>query len=335
VVLIIAASSKREALESRVKVLTDQRWDVLQTREKSTLIEKRIREAAGAVMNAYDVALRRGSWGEVFPDHFASGKKGANIRAPRMDEQFIDRVIHDAGGRRLTSEEKANEQIRNADYLLLNHVIELKDIQEEGLEKPERQAKLARLFLEYSDRDEILIDASILSDDHLLRYADIIGEPLKSQIKSAGQQIKSTKSHLSDEALKGGVILLNSGYFTLPAEVFHDQACRYAQKDSSHIDFVVTLTAGFATDGFNSWFNFQFLPSPVSSPIEEVLGEAVISNERRFMTEWARKGFEPPNIAAPVPAPVTFVYDGKRFTYYPAGLPPPWTPESMTGRQSG
>jgi len=285
-------------------------------------------------MKAYDVALRRGSWIEVFPDHFASGKKGINIRAPRIDEQFVDRVIQDAGGRRLTTEEKANERIRNADYLLGNHVVELKDVQEEGLEKPERQAKLARLFLEYSDLDETLIDPSILSDEDLLRYADIVSEPLKSQIKSAGQQIKSTKSHLANEELKGGIILLNSGYFTLPAEVFHDQARRYAQKDSTHIDFVVTLTAGFATDGFNSWLNFQFLPSVSSSPIEKLLGDAANSNVGRFMNAWARKSFEPPDIAAPVPAPITFVQDGKRFTYYPGGLPPPWTPESMAERQS-
>lgn len=332
VILFISAPSKAEAQVLRMKVLEEQRWDLLITREKSTLIEARIREVGGEVLSAYETTVRRGNWVQVFPDHFAAGSDISTSRAPRLDERFVDRMVADAGGRRLTEEERGHDKIRNADYLLLGHAVELKDIQEEGLEKPERQTKLAELFSPYfPDEDEILIDASVLSEEDVFRYADIVGEPLKNQIKSASQQIKSTKRHLADEKLLGGIILLNSGYYTLPDEVFHAQACRYAKKNSSHIEFVVTLTAGFSTDGFNSWLNFRFLPSPQSSRVETVLAEAFDSNLGRFMTEWGRGGFESPEKAAPILSPVTFVRDGRRFTYYPGGLPPPWTPESMRG----
>jgi len=315
-----------------MKVLEEQRWDLLITRQKSTLIEARVREVGGAVHAAYITTLRRGYWVQVFPDHFAAGSHIRSCRAPRLNEIFLDRVVAAAGGRRLTEEECGYDKIRNADYLILGHVVELKDIQEEGLEKPERQTKLAELFSPYfPDEDEILINPSVLSDDDIFRYADIIGEPLKSQIKSASQQIKSTKRHLADEKLRGGIILLNSGYFTLPDEVFHEQACRYAKKDSSQFEFVITLTAGFTTDGFNSCLNFRFFPSPQTNQVETVLADAFNSNVGSFMTEWGRSGFELPEKAAPILSPVTFVRDGRRFTYYPGGLPPPWTPESMNG----
>jgi hypothetical protein len=227
VVLFISASSRTGALQRRLQVLQEQRWDILQTREKSTLIEERVREAGGPVWEAYQTCIQRGYWVQVSPDHFAAGKGRMTMRAPRLKEPFVDRLVTVAGGRRLTAEERGHEKIRNVDYRLLDYLVEHKDIQEEGLEKPERQSKLAELFAPYFPKEEeVLIDLSVLSDDDVYRYANIVGEPLKNQIKSASDQIRSSQTHLSDPSLKGGLILLNSGYFTLPDEVFHEQACR-------------------------------------------------------------------------------------------------------------
>lgn len=240
IVLFIFASNREEALKLRLKVLEEQRWEILITREKSTLIEERVREVGGLVWDAYQTCVERGYWVQIFPDHFAAGKKRMNMRAPRLGESFVDRLVESVGGRRLTPEERGYDKIRNVDYRILDYLVEHKDIQEEGLEKPERQTKLADLFIPYSDAEEILIDPSILSDEDLYRYASIIGEPLKAQIKSASEQIRSSQVHLADPNLKGGLILLNSGYFSLPDEVFHEQACRYAFKDSSRISFVAS-----------------------------------------------------------------------------------------------
>jgi hypothetical protein len=134
---------------------------------------------------------------------------------------------------------------------------------------------------------------------------------------------------LGDPSLKGGLILLNSGYFTLPDEVFYEQACRYAHKDSSRIAFVVAITCGLATDGLNQWLNFSFLPSSPANDAQKLLLGAFNSILDEVMTPWGRSGFEQPDSAAPVPAPVTFVRNNQRFTFYPQGLPPPWTPEAM------
>lgn len=328
VVLLISAPSREQASQRRLEVLQQQRWEILQTREKSTLVEERVREAGGPIWLAYQTCAQRGYWVQVFPDHFAAGKDGIIMRAPRLGEPFVDRLVIAAGGRRLTAEERGHEKTRNVDYRLLGYLVEHKDIQEEGLEKPERQSKLAELFAPYfPNEEEVLIDPSILSGDDIYRYADIVGEPLKSQIKSASDQIRSSQTHLGDPTLKGGLILLNSGYFTLPDEVFYEQACRYARKDSSRIAFVVSITCGLATDGFNQWLNFTFLPSSRSTDAEKLLFDAFNSNLDQVMTAWGRSGFQPPDSAAPVPAPVTFVRNNQRFTFYPQGLPPPWTPE--------
>ena len=122
---------------------------------------------------------------------------------------------------------------------------------------------------------------------------------------------------------------LLEAYFTVPDEVFHEQACRYVKKDSSQLEFVATLTAGFTTDGYNSWLNHRFFPSPQSNEIETALAKVFDANVGSFMSDWGRSGFELPDKAAPSVAPITFVRNDKRFTYYPQGLPPPWRPESM------
>jgi len=330
VVIFVSAPDWKVAEERRTQILEEHRWEVLTTRSRSTLIESRVVEQGGKVLEAYNTASCRGYWVEIFSDHFGAGKRNKTIRAPRIDESFLDQIMAKAGGRRLTLEERGYDKIRNVDYLLQNSLVELKDIQEEGLEKPERQTKLADLFRPYSpDNDEILIDPSILTDDDIFRYADIVGEPLKNQIKSAAQQIKSTKVHLADDNLRGGIILLNSGYFTLTGEGFHELACRYAYKDTSQIEFVITITASSPTDGFSSWFNIQLFPSLPETAIEHLIADAFSEQVSLLMKKMVLQSFQPEESPLPIPVPITFVRNNCRFTYYPNGLPPPWTPNSL------
>jgi hypothetical protein len=43
---------------------------------------------------------------------------------PRPDEPFIDRIIFHAGGRRLASDERANDETENADYMIEEFIVE-------------------------------------------------------------------------------------------------------------------------------------------------------------------------------------------------------------------
>lgn len=68
-----------------------------------------------------------------------------HFRLRPISEPDIDQVVENAGGKRAHPDADRREQL-GADYVLGNCVIELKALDDEGLAKPERQAKLAALF---------------------------------------------------------------------------------------------------------------------------------------------------------------------------------------------
>jgi len=317
-------------LSNLEQLLLNQRWEILKTEERSTLIEERIRNEGGDVWTAYQTAVSRGFWIKIFPDHFASGKRKIMITGPRIGEAFVDKIINRAGGRRLTAEERNNEKTRNADYIIGNYLIELKDIQKEGLEKTARQTKLADLFKRYYPHDqEIIIDPSILSESDLQKYADIVGGPISSQIKSASEQLRLSKAHLGRSDIIGGIIVLNSGYFSLSPNVFFELVSKFSRKNSSQIHLVICICPRFATDGFNSWIAFQFFPTTFQNDIEKRIAEAFSKECDAFMNEWVRSGIKHPDINAPIVTPITFRRNGRTFSYFPKDLPKRWTPESM------
>jgi hypothetical protein len=330
-VVLVAQESGIDALVRFRELLTQHRWLLIETSRRDILIEERVREAGGAFWDAYQTAQRRGYWIEIFPDHFASGKKGIPpIRPPRIGEAFVDQMVQLAGGRRLSKEERNDDKTRNADYRIDDFVIELKDIQEEGMEKPERQAKIATLFRPYfPDEPEILIDPSLLSDEDLQQYAAIVGGPIKNAIKSAAEQIKATKQHLKAPQLRGGIIVVNSGYYSLPPEIFEQLVVEYAQSETRQIESVVCITGGFATDGFNSWINTSFYPPTGGLPVETRMGDAFGSALDGLMNNWSRSGFREAGEPAPIPVAVVFEKDGVTYRYFPHGLPAPWSPDAM------
>jgi hypothetical protein len=332
-IFFLAHESKTGALQELSQLLAQHRWTLIETLERSTVIEERVREAGGEIWAAYELASRRGYWMRIDPDHFASGKDGIPpVRPPRVDESFIDRIVIRAGGRRLTDAERNYEKTRNADYRLGNFIIELKDVQEEGMEKPERQHKLAALFLRYfPDETEILIDPKQLSPEDARLYARIVGASVRERVKDAASQIKATKTHLGDAALQGGVIVLNSGYYSIATEDFEELVEHSARHDTSQLDLAVCVTAGYTTDGFNSWLNFKFYPQESRNDLEERLSAAFGDVVGEFMTEWGRGGFAQPATPAPLPAVIVFTHEGKTFRYFPPNLAPRWTPQSMGG----
>ena len=330
-VVFIAEADEATSLRRLSELLHQHRWMLIQTEQCATLIEDRVKQSDGAVWKAYQTAQQRGYWIEIFPDHFASGKDGIPpVQAPRLSEAFVDRLVTAAGGRRLTDQERNHDKTRNADYRLDDYIIELKDIQEEGMEKPERQAKLAALFRPYFPNEtEILIDPSVLSSEDVQTFATVMGGPVKNAIKSAAEQIKATKAHLGLLNLRGGLIVLNSGYYSLPSEVFEQLVIHYARKETNQIEAVVCIMGSISTDGFNTWVNTSFYPPQGGLPVEERLGKCFSSTVDELMTDWSRNGFLPTDKSAPIPVPVAFEQDGVTYRYFPPGISPRWTPDSM------
>jgi len=330
VVLLVADYNRANALNRSYEILARERWTLIETQRRSTLIDEEVRKEGGDVLNAYVTAQVEGHWIKAFPDHFAAGKKGiAPMRPPRVGEAFVDQVVEKAGGRRLSPAETNYQATRNSDYLIDDFIYELKDLQEEGLEKPERQAKLAELFRPYHPGElEIQIDPSILAPDDLFRYAKIVGGPLHKAVRSAADQIKATKLHFKNPELKGGILVLNSGYYSLPHETFVQLLLHYVRNDTSQIESAVCMTVGFATNGFNHWLNTHFHPARRASPTEDRLGKSFGGMVGTFMTEWSRAGFQTGEEPAPLPVPIAFEHEGVHYHYTPECIPPPWTPEA-------
>ena len=89
---------------------------------------------------------------------------------------------------------------------------------------------------------------------------DIVGGPIQSAVKSAAKQIRSTKEHLGRPDLRGGLIFLNTGYGTLPPELFADLVERYATKDTSQIDIKIAISTWMQTAALGGAVMFEFRP---------------------------------------------------------------------------
>ena len=269
--MFVPEDNKELALQRARDELIRRKWEILKFETKSTLIEERVREEGGEVWEVYQETLSTGKISfKVFSNHFRTSRKREHLLTPaRVTEQFIDNVVLEAGGRRLNSAEIGTAQ-RNADYLLGEYIFELKELQEEGLEKETHQRKLSELFFPYFlGQSEAVIDPSILSPEDILIYLNIVGTPIHNHIKSASKQIKSTRLLLKRESLKGGIIFVNSGFSSYPHELFGEQVERYARKDSKQLAAVIAVTTWVVTNGFDSYVLYRIWPD--NSDVPEVL----------------------------------------------------------------
>ena len=323
--VLVPENDKHLAVDRARAELEKLHWDFISYESKSTLIEERVSQAGGEVWEAYQLALKGKPVTKVFPEHFQAGNKNAKYLLPaKITEQFIDQVVSDAGGRRLTEDEKKSG-VKNADYLIGEYVFELKDLQEEGLEKSEHQKKIAKLFASYfPGAKEITIDPSILSKADYLKYLDIIGTPIKTHIHSASKQIKDTKILLNRPDLLGGIILINTGFGTFPHDAFAGQVERYARKDSKQFYAVVSISVWSHTNGFDS--NVFYKISPEETECKEVIAlqDAFEKRFEQMMTDIVRGNIpEEVERASPI-KPVVFNHQGIDLAWIPPKLPLPW-----------
>lgn len=120
-----------------------------------------------------------------------------SIRISRVTEEDFNSIVESAGGRRLV-EDDSLESDPNADYILDNSILELKLVQEEGLEKVTRQRKLAEIYSRNQPNQPVVIIAPELLDeeDRRLYYCALEG-PLKTAIKHAAKQLNASSQSLA------------------------------------------------------------------------------------------------------------------------------------------
>lgn len=240
VVIFVKAEYPDEGMVRAREYLKRERWELLQVDIVDRLIESRMRQSGGELWELYQQAQRDGIAAKVFPRMFGAGRQGIQpIRPPRVTEAFIDRVVLDVGGERLVTDDKN----RIVDYRIGDWLFDLKDLQEEGLLKTERQQKLAALFKPYiTPGKPFQIDPELLNETERRKYHDILSGPIQTQVKSTSKQVKSTREVLGMPELKGGVIFINSGYGSFPHEEFGPLVERFVRKDTSHVEAIFCIS---------------------------------------------------------------------------------------------
>jgi hypothetical protein len=320
VCIFIRENDQQRAIQKAVEKLRSERWKMIEFQGGSTLIEERVRSEGGEVWDAYQEAAAHGSFLRAFIEGLGGDRQNPMVPSvPRITEKFIDKVIERAGGRRLTAEECNHDMSRNADYLLDDRVFELKILEEEGLEVETRQAKLAELFKRpLGPLGTVELDPSTLSRDGQRRYADIVGGTIQNAVKSASKQIRSTKEHLKGEHLRGGVIVVNTGYGTLHPSMLYSLVQRYAAKDTTQVEDVIAISSWMVPGNlFDGTLYFQLEPRTPADPVLAKIAQAFWNCINEFMTEFMRSGMQLSGPSINPLQPVTFEKDGITFTSLP------------------
>jgi hypothetical protein len=111
-----------------------------------------------------------------------------------LSEAEIEKVVVRAGGKR-AHPDADRRSLRGADFVLGSNVIELKILEDEGLDKPERQQKLAKLFRErFPSRPTVVLDRALLDAQGQRAYDRIVEGPVTTAVSSARQQLQQSRS---------------------------------------------------------------------------------------------------------------------------------------------
>ena len=184
-----------------------------------------------------------------------------SFRIQRLSEAEIETVVIRAGGKR-AHPDADRRSLRGADFVLGSSVIELKILEDEGLDKPERQQKLAKLFRKrFPSRPTTVLDRSLLNKQGQRAYDKIFEGPVKTAVRSARKQLQQSRSE--HNARSTVLWVINNGYASLSHSALMELVARRARNDSSDIDTVVVSGAYFYSDSFDSIFLWPIDCTPI------------------------------------------------------------------------
>ncbi len=223
-------------------------------------------------------------------------------------------MIGEAGGRRLHPAAHT-ETVKGADYRLGRAVIELKMLDEEGLDKPERRAKIAALFRKHEPgRPVIVIARDRLPEADRAAFDRIVQTPVKTAVAKAKDQLRQSRLDEPD-ADRSVLLVVNNGYATMDHKALSALVGHRVMNDSSEIDAVVVAGIYYHGDGFDSIFlgHFDGVPIRIDRPFDDgALRRAWKGLLDRFMTDLVRRVPGPEATKAPV-ADVRFEEGGVTF----------------------
>jgi hypothetical protein len=180
-----------------------------------------------------------------------------HFRLRPISEPDVDQVIDEAGGKRAHPDADRRTEI-GADYVLGDCVIELKALDDEGLEKPERQIKLAALFGRFNrNRPVVVLDRNLLPPAEQRNFDRILEGPIKTAISKANKQLKKSRGEL--EGTTTSIIwFINNGYTALDHDALLNLITHRVRNDTSEVDGVIVSGCYFHSDSFDSFFLWPF-----------------------------------------------------------------------------
>lgn len=254
------------------------------------------------------------------------------VRINRLTENDFTSMFEAAGGARF-SQDDSRENLLNADYVINNAIFELKLVEEEGLEKESRQHKLSDLFSKYDSSTVVVLDPKLLSIEDQRKYYSILEGPIKTHVKKASKQLKSTNSELGG-AHKRILLIVNNGYAALDMDEFREIARKCVKNDTSNIDYVICCGVYYYSDGFDSYVIAPFEINGILNDSEPQEFMAIQKSWNEFlgqlMTKFITESGRSENSKLPV-LDLEFEVAGKTFVK----PPPPFGKKSefwVTGR---
>jgi hypothetical protein len=313
-IICVGEDDQMKAIDLAKEKLTEEGWIPISFESESTLTEDYIKDEGGTV---WEEAYNKAKSGDIFFEHrldedfLYSSKSGISPDLPsRITETFIDEVIEEAGGHRLSVEEANPDETRNPDYRIDNFLIELKDLQKEGLHVESRRKKLAKLLRESGGVER-------LSGQNYSKWLDILGGPVKENVRSAAHQIRQAKEYMGDNTLKGGLLYINTGYYTLSHDIFCQIVEKMVRQYKSEIDLVMCISNMVHTNGFESMNNFKFYPGKGENPVEDKIHSAFLNKVGNLMNDWGKEGFKSSSNPAAIIKPYVFEDQGEYYGFEP------------------
>ena len=205
-----------------------------------------------------------------------------------LTEADIDGIVVEAGGSR-THPDTDRRDLKSADFLIDNTLIELKLLDDEGFLKPERQAKLAKLFQALDpDRPVVVLDPRNLLETDQRAYRRIVEGPLKNAVSKARNQLVQSRSEFP--RANGSILwVVNNGYMALDHDTLQEVVSNRVRQDTSNIDGVIVSGCYFHSDGFQGVVRWTMTYVPINIGYNFTAFEKIQDSwnafAERFMTD--------------------------------------------------
>ena len=179
-----------------------------------------------------------------------------------LTEEDIIGVVNSCGGR-LAHPDADTRSKKGADFVISDTVVELKMLDEDGLQKRERQKRVAKIFCEDGyDSPVVVLDKARLSFSAKRLYDRAISGPIKNAISSAGKQLKQTRIELP-ETTRSVLWILNNGYSALSDDDLAEIVEHRVRNDTSNIDGIILGGCFYHSDEFESFYLWPLRYIPI------------------------------------------------------------------------